>query len=325
MNNQTSVAPMHHSLALQTSGAVQVIQGTTTGDFDHQQPFVLMQVVPFSPAVPGTDMGDQHGGRHYLQRSGSWSQSWRGKGAARYSREVAEKYRQQMTDSGLKGVQIVDANVLAARLHVMLAVSRLCTEGIEGADYLERCSRLEAISDERFAEAAKGLALDGMLSDPFILGVSGLDGSALVAKASTPATRPYLVTVRLFNGENAYHDCDAETEADARQKVGWAYVREGVVTNVRELDAPAIIPQAGESEVASRTPAVGAERLLVNVDQGDGENVLVALAPDGMSEADAGQAVRACVAAGGDYSDLGARLTASGFVVFSRFLTVDIK
>lgn len=45
----------------------------------------------------------------------------------------------------------------------------------------------------------------------------------------------YLVTIRLANGKKDYYECAAESEFDAKQKAGWAYVREGVVTNVTEV------------------------------------------------------------------------------------------
>lgn len=45
----------------------------------------------------------------------------------------------------------------------------------------------------------------------------------------------YIVTIHLSNGKNAFYECDAESEFDAKQKAGWAYVREGVVTDVQVL------------------------------------------------------------------------------------------
>jgi len=45
----------------------------------------------------------------------------------------------------------------------------------------------------------------------------------------------YLVTVRLANGKLDYYECEAESRFDAKQKAGWAYVREGVVIEVVEL------------------------------------------------------------------------------------------
>lgn len=45
----------------------------------------------------------------------------------------------------------------------------------------------------------------------------------------------YLVTVRLFRGKNDYYECEAESEFDARQKAGWAYVREGIAIDVCEV------------------------------------------------------------------------------------------
>jgi hypothetical protein len=47
--------------------------------------------------------------------------------------------------------------------------------------------------------------------------------------------RSYLVTIRLPNGKNEYYECDAESAFDAKQKAGWAYIREGVVTDVTEV------------------------------------------------------------------------------------------
>lgn len=45
----------------------------------------------------------------------------------------------------------------------------------------------------------------------------------------------YIVTIRLVNGENTFYECEAESEFDAKQKAGWAYVREGVVTDVYKV------------------------------------------------------------------------------------------
>lgn len=47
--------------------------------------------------------------------------------------------------------------------------------------------------------------------------------------------KKYLVTIRLANGKKDYYGCDAISESDAKQKAGWAYVREGVVTDVTEM------------------------------------------------------------------------------------------
>lgn len=45
----------------------------------------------------------------------------------------------------------------------------------------------------------------------------------------------HLVTIRLANGKNDFYECEAESEFDAKQQAGWAYVREGVVTAVSEI------------------------------------------------------------------------------------------
>jgi hypothetical protein len=37
------------------------------------------------------------------------------------------------------------------------------------------------------------------------------------------------------NDKNDFYECEAESEFDAKQKAGWAYVREGVVTAVSEI------------------------------------------------------------------------------------------
>lgn len=42
----------------------------------------------------------------------------------------------------------------------------------------------------------------------------------------------YTVTIRLANGKKEFYDCEAESDFDAKQKAGWAYVREGVVIDV---------------------------------------------------------------------------------------------
>lgn len=46
----------------------------------------------------------------------------------------------------------------------------------------------------------------------------------------------FLVAIRLANGKNEYFECEADSDFDARQKAGWAYVREGVVTDVSEMN-----------------------------------------------------------------------------------------
>lgn len=45
----------------------------------------------------------------------------------------------------------------------------------------------------------------------------------------------YLVTIRVANGKHEYYEFEAESDFDAKQKAGWAYVREGVVTDVSEV------------------------------------------------------------------------------------------
>lgn len=47
--------------------------------------------------------------------------------------------------------------------------------------------------------------------------------------------KKYVVTIRLASGKNDFYECEAQSEFDARQKAGWAYVREGVVTEVSEI------------------------------------------------------------------------------------------
>lgn len=44
----------------------------------------------------------------------------------------------------------------------------------------------------------------------------------------------YIVTIRLATGKTDYYECDATSEFDAKQKAGWAYVRDGVVIDVAE-------------------------------------------------------------------------------------------
>lgn len=44
----------------------------------------------------------------------------------------------------------------------------------------------------------------------------------------------YLVTIRLANGKKEIYSCEALSVFDAKQKAGWAYVREAVVVAVDE-------------------------------------------------------------------------------------------
>lgn len=44
-----------------------------------------------------------------------------------------------------------------------------------------------------------------------------------------------MVKIRLASGKYDYYECEAISEFDAKQKAGWAYVREGVVTEVSEV------------------------------------------------------------------------------------------
>lgn len=48
--------------------------------------------------------------------------------------------------------------------------------------------------------------------------------------------KPFLVKVRLNNGSHEYVECEAENEVDAKQQVGWQYVRSGVVICVYPVD-----------------------------------------------------------------------------------------
>lgn len=48
--------------------------------------------------------------------------------------------------------------------------------------------------------------------------------------------KKFLVKVRLNSGSYEFVECDAETEFDAKQQVGWQYVRNGVVVHVYPVD-----------------------------------------------------------------------------------------
>ncbi|MBC8741810.1 hypothetical protein F6X40_35265 [Paraburkholderia sp. UCT31] len=67
-----------------------------------------------------------------------------------------------------------------------------------------------------------------------------------------------------------------------------------------------------------------AERVLVTVDNVDGQNVLVALAPDGVTELDAQEMARKLSVDNDEVSDLMQALSEAGFVVFEKFVTVDL-
>ncbi|MGF6440083.1 hypothetical protein [Paraburkholderia youngii] len=55
-------------------------------------------------------------------------------------------------------------------------------------------------------------------------------------QASPPTEQQYLATIRLNNGKKDFYECTGESVFDARQKAGWAYVREGHVIDVTPLD-----------------------------------------------------------------------------------------
>ena len=152
----------------------QVIQPGDRPRFDLGQPYVLRQIIPSAPAIPGTDMGDQQGGPYYLQRSGRWMCDWRQVTAARYSRECAEFYQRQLEQHGSAPIEIVDANTMEARLQVMRVVRREMEETLPRADFIALCKRIDALPEELFANAASALATTGTLDCPTILAVTGL-------------------------------------------------------------------------------------------------------------------------------------------------------
>lgn len=67
-----------------------------------------------------------------------------------------------------------------------------------------------------------------------------------------------------------------------------------------------------------------AERVLVNVDQSDGENLLVALAPAGIPGDEAERMIREQAAQDPEPDDLTQAMRERGFVVFDKFATVDL-
>jgi hypothetical protein len=107
----------------------------------------------------------------------------------------------------------------------------------------------------------------------------------------------------------------------------FATEREAWADAVRTLrDNPELSANGPEAQVCAQSAnAAIAARLLVTVDQSDGLNVLVALAPEGMAKDEATDVVRACADEHAEHSDLMQDLSERGFVVFSNFVTVDIN
>jgi len=140
--------------------------------FDQAQPSLLKLHVPYSAAISGTDMGEQLGGIHYWKRGGGWGGGL--SDAARYTEDVAEWRRQRLVEQGCVGVEVVDANVLEARVQVMIAVGREMEETLPRAEYLALRERIESLPDEVFAKAVPDLAKTGELTEPSILSVSRL-------------------------------------------------------------------------------------------------------------------------------------------------------
>ena len=56
------------------------------------------------------------------------------------------------------------------------------------------------------------------------------------AEATQQPDQRYLATIRLNDGSKDFHECTGESPFDARQKAGWAYLREGHVIDVTALD-----------------------------------------------------------------------------------------
>jgi len=180
--------------------AYRVVKQEDRRRFDLSQPSVLKLDIPYSAEMPGTDMGEQVGGIHYLKRGGGW-----GGGlltAARYTVEGAELHRQSLLKEGCVGVEVVDANVLEARVQVMIAVAREMEETLSRAEYLALRERIKSLPDEIFAKAVPDLVKTGDLAEPLILSVSRLGVVAerrqLHEKATSLPSTPALYN----NGED---------------------------------------------------------------------------------------------------------------------------
>ncbi|CAE6795280.1 hypothetical protein R70006_05043 [Paraburkholderia domus] len=151
--------------------AYQVVKpGVKTG-FDLQRPYVLKHHIPYAAAISGSDMGTQEGGDFYWKRTQAWGWSW--SEAGRYSEEGAIWERDRLIGNGCAGVDLENANILEARLQVMMAIGRE-TESLPRAEYLALVKRVRALPDELFAAAVPDLAASGELTEASILAVSGL-------------------------------------------------------------------------------------------------------------------------------------------------------
>jgi GNAT superfamily N-acetyltransferase len=174
-----------------------VTEGRKAG-FDLSRPYVLAQYIPLAAAVPGTDMGEQSAGDRYLQRGQTWVWSW--SQATRYTEEEATVERERLLKAGCIGVEMQNANVLEARLQVMMAVSRGMQDRLSRIDFRAEIKaigdRLGDLSDDLFVKAVQDLATRGELTEASILSASGL-GAAVVEEsgmheASKPTKAPFV-------------------------------------------------------------------------------------------------------------------------------------
>lgn len=153
--------------------SVQIVKPDATSRFNLRYPYILAHEIPYAPAIPGTDMGEQMGGTYYWKRGGGpWNPS--ASEAQRYSEDIARKEQARQKAVGKTDVELVDANVLEARLCVMVAVGRMSEDVLPRSALKDLFNRVRAIPDEYYARAVPDLAKHGTLTDPLILTVTGL-------------------------------------------------------------------------------------------------------------------------------------------------------
>jgi hypothetical protein len=203
--------------AAQQTQPYQIVKPGAKTEFDLARPFVLTHYIPYAAAVPGTDMGEQEAGNRYWLRTGGWG--WSVREAARFTRTAAERERMELSDGGRRDVRVEDANLLEARLQVVMAVSRVAEKTVSRAEHLARVERVRAIPDAHFARVVDEIAKTGQLSDRVILGAGGLvptetdkPQAATVSANADPTGKVFLV----------YHLTDTRPRAEQQLSHNYA-------------------------------------------------------------------------------------------------------
>lgn len=234
--------------------SAQIVKPGATTRFDLRYPYILAHEIPYAPAIPGTDMGEQMGGTFYWKRGGGpWNQST--SEAQRYPEDMAKKEQARLITAGCADVELVDANVIEARVHVLGAVCRMSEDVLSRNELIGLIGRVRAIPDDCYARAVPDLAKHGTLTEPLILAVTGLgSGKPGVPLAEEEVIGLYGGQVVQWDAENAV----AYSSGETLDEWGVHNLRERELRRVGVTRAQwqaAVVAQADSEQQA--TPSLG--------------------------------------------------------------------